>query len=375
MNPLPNQNKSDFTTALLRNIGKVFVLPHHKSPQYRSLYNELSQIVDQVRTGKMDRQQAANLLHQMFSTMNKIATPKENRVVERISTITSMLDTRNLSPGTILDLGAGKGDITIALKNHYNLPSSDVFAIDQKLPDIPDITPLTYIDGKIPLPDNTIDLIIIFVVLHHIPPEVRPSIMSEISRILSPNGVVIIREHDNDGTQDFYIFLDLMHLFWYLAFDETPDPLYLLSRGETQKLFDYVGLESVGYTTYPGNNPQHLYHEMFAKRRPVDKNVEPLPYKFADTNAQQAVQTYINKIRTAPPTYESFTEFVPPSVQHNLNIKYRGIIPVNISSIWPEIVKETALAIILNSVQYSDVINGIRYITSESVAAALQSML
>jgi hypothetical protein len=212
-------------------------------------------------------------------------------------------------------------------------------------------------------------------VLHHIPPEVRPSIMSEISRILSPNGVVIIREHDNDGTQDFYIFLDLMHLFWYLAFDETPDPLYLLSRGETQKLFDYVGLESVGYTTYPGNNPQHLYHEMFAKRRPVDKNVEPLPYKFADTNAQQAVQTYINKIRTAPPTYESFTEFVPPSVQHNLNIKYRGIIPVNISSIWPEIVKETALAIILNSVQYSDVINGIRYITSESVAAALQSML
>lgn len=358
-----------YANTLLRNIGKIFVIPHARSTQYLRLRTELLHIMNEVKLGQMDRQQAAIVLHEMFSTMTRVEAPKENRVEERISNIITLMKPRNFSPRTILDVGAGKGDITTALKIYYNLPSSDVFAIDQKLPEVAEITPLTYIDGKIPLSDNSIDLIIIFVVLHHIPPDVRPNIMSEISRVLSPNGVVIIREHDNDGTQDFYVFLDLMHLLWYLAFKETPDPLYLLSRAETQNLFKDAGLESSGYITYPEPNPQHLYHEMFTKKQNIG------PYKFADANAQIALQSYMNKIRTAPATYESFATFLPQSIQLELNIKYHASIQTNIAAIWPEIVRHVALVIILESAKYSNIINGTRYITSDSINLALKSML
>ena len=358
-----------YANTLIRNIGKVFVLPHPRSSEYKKLRSELSQIINQVKLGQMDRQQAATSLYQIFSKMKRVQTVKESRVEERISNIVALLRSRDLSPKTILDIGAGKGDITTALKQYYNLSTQDVYAIDQKLPTITDLTPLIYVDGKIPLPDNSIDLIIIFVVLHHIPPDIRPSIMLEIARVLSPNGVVIIREHDNDGSPDFYIFLDLMHLFWYLAFNETADPLYLLSRIEIQDLFRQVGLESSGYITYPDPNPQRIYHEMFTKKQILAS------YKFQDTNAQATLQTFINTIRTAPPNYQSYITLVPKSIQYDLNAKYGDTLQINPRIVWPDIVKDIAFIIILESVKYSQIVDGTYYITSDAVNTAIRSLM
>ena len=364
--------QTNYSDTLLRNIGKVFVLPHHRSSEYQKLRSQLSQIMRQVKLGQMDRERAATSLYQIFSNMKRIDLSEGARVQERISNILGLLNTKQgklfptvYSPKTILDIGAGKGDITVALKTHYGLSDKDVYAIDEKLPTVKNITPLTYIDGKIPLPDNSIDLIIIFVVLHHIPPDVRPFVMSEIARVLSPNGAVIIREHDNNGSQDFYIFLDLMHLFWYFAFNETADPLYLLSKSDTENLFGQVGLESTGYSTYPEPNPQRIYHEMFTKKHIVG------PYKFQDINAQITLQTFINIIRMSPPTNESFDALIPRLIQKDLMAKYNEN---NIAGSWPDIIKDLALIVILESVKYSPMIDGTYYITSDAVNAAIQSM-
>jgi len=276
-----------YANPLLRTIGKVYYLPKFESHEYRVLRSNLINIMKQLRVGQINRQEAATQLQNNLVRLQRKPTTTI-RAEERISTILKMVEPINLKPENILDIGAGNSEITIALKIHYNLPTENVFAIDVKLPQVVDVTPLTYIDKKIPLPDNSIDLIIIFMVLHHIPPMDRDEILSEIARVLSPNGVVIIREHDDsvgedDGSKDtdFYIFLDLLHIFWYIASNETPDPLYLMSRNETQALFKQVGLYPGYYITYPDPNPQHIYHELYIKS--------------SDTEPRLTLQAFIDK--------------------------------------------------------------------------------
>lgn len=401
-----------YANSVVRNIGKVFILPNNKSNAYRNLLTQVLTIMNQVKLEQMNRQQAIEALNAILSGLKRIApradtvqggtTQSAARAKERISTVVQLLNPINLVPKSILDIGAGAGDITTALRNYYQLPEQNVFAIDQKLPEILDVTAITYDnDGRIPLPDASIDLITLFVVLHHIPPDARTGIMSEIARVLAPNGAVIIREHDNDSTHDFYVFLDIIHLFWYLASGETPDPLYLMSRAETQGLFQQVGLVSRGYTTYHEPNPQRLYHEMFVRnttqeivpnvqqrqqavpnvqqrqevtpnvqRQVVTKNAAPV-YRFADNAAQTALQTYINKFKQTPASYQAFLNVIPRTVQQTMRNKYSNTLIANIAQLWPEIIQNIGLDIILRAVAYSSNTNGVYYLTAQAINAAI----
>ena len=365
---MPIQTSMDFyADTLLRNIGKVYILPQSRSTEYRFLHQQLTSLLIQTKSGEIDRQKAAENFNNILSKLKK-SPPREGRAGERISVILDMLNPRGFSPKRILDVGAGTSDITLALKTHYNLPSTEVFAIDQKLPTVIDVTALTYVDGKIPLADCSIDLVIMFVVLHHIPPQYRDNIIAEIARVLSPDGVFIIREHDNDNTPEFYVFLDMIHIFWYLAFNETPDPLYLLSRTETQELMKQHGLESAAYNTYTVSNPQRLYHEMFIKK-PVNA-----PYKFKDISAQSTIQAYLDKFRLSPRNYESFTNLVPLRLQQGIINNHQTVIQTNISSIWPDITKEIGLSIILHAVKCSPLVNGTYEISSDAINQAIVNL-
>jgi ubiquinone/menaquinone biosynthesis C-methylase UbiE len=198
------------------------------------------------------------------------------RTKERVTNIDNMLKTINFDTTNlkILDIGAGNGQITLGLKNYYNLKKEDVYAIDQKLPNIKGITALTYDkDNNIPLPDNSVNLIILYAVLHHIPPEIRDNLLVNINRVLQPGSIVIIREHDDDNTESFYNFINFIHLIWYVAENETNDPLYMLNRQQFMDLFAQHGLKSIYYTSYPEPNTQHIYHQIFQK--PIDD----FPYK------------------------------------------------------------------------------------------------
>lgn len=260
-----------YSQVLLRNIGKAFVLPPQKSYEYKSLLAKLSSLLDHFKSNCIDRQKVSDGLCNILITLSKLP-PQKERVNEKISVILEFLNPRSIIPKKILDIGAGTGEITFGLKTYYGLPSSNVFAVDQKLPNIVDVTALTYVDNKIPLPDNSIDLIIMFVVLHHIPPEHRDNVISEVYRILSPNGALIIREHDDNKSPDFNIFLDILHLFWYIASSEAHDPLHPMSRFETQLLLKNHGLIPEAYSTYATCNPQRLYHEMYIKNKSITPN-------------------------------------------------------------------------------------------------------
>lgn len=356
----------NYPDRLLRDIGRVFQLPPYRSPDYI----QIQTYVDQLFTTSLDRDSTITAMSNLLNILPRIPE-KTGRADERITTIDTLLQSQNFIPTSILDIGAGTGDITTALMNYYRLPPDRVFAIDQKLPSTVGVTALTYVEGKIPLPDSSIDLVILFAVLHHIPPEIRPGIMSEIYRVVKPGGLVIIREHDDNKDPQFFIYLDLYHILWYIAKNETSDPLYLLSRSETQDLFRSVNFTAVGYHTYPSGipNPKRMYHEMFKKHMwplgenkkptipPVTTNAAPV-YQFSDPSVQLHLQNYINRLKDVPDLWPALPTKLQTELQSQGDLTR------------PQILKAYALNLITTATQYLTPINGIYYLTTAAIDRA-----
>lgn len=145
---------------------------------------------------------------------------------------------------TILDLGAGSGDIMAALVRSLKIGRDQAWALTVgKLQDSPLYQVITYGENwEIPLPDGSLDLVIITQVLHHIHPKDRKGILAEVRKKLSSNGVVIIQEHDFRGDLETYLALDVLHTFWYVKNNEQVDGLFLMSKSQTAALFAKAGM-------------------------------------------------------------------------------------------------------------------------------------
>ncbi len=187
----------------------------------------------------------------------------KNSVSHKIDYITDSID---ITPSNILDIGAGTGEILSGIKNYYRLPKEKVYALDLQPIKRDDVTVIGYDENmKIPFDDGTVDLVVMLSLLHHIPPDDRIHLLTEVRRVLSPNGRVIIREHDSDKSRLFYIFIQLMHYVWYVRNNESRDPLIMMRRDETLQLFKNIGFESCNYIKPVGNNYQRLYGEVYKK--------------------------------------------------------------------------------------------------------------
>lgn len=329
-----------YVENLVNTIAKKFSVSDRND-----IKKKVTEVFRETLQGK--RQEATTKFYEIISKLTPLPTTESNREQERLETIISFLQQRNLTPRNLLDIGAGNGKITMAVKNHFGLPRQEVYAIDTKLPVGIDLFPLTYKENKIPLPDHSIDLIMMFMVLHHISENDRENLLREVNRVITSNGLVIIREHDDDKDPNFLAYIDLIHIFWYMLGEETIDPLYLMSRTETAELFAKVGLKSLAFSEYQGFNPQRIYHEAFV---PV-----VYPFRFADKSAQEAVQVYINKMKTSQDM-----NLVPVSV--------RGNKP------WPTLLKESGVAILSEAAKMVPPINGYHNITAAAVYAAIASI-
>lgn len=101
------------------------------------------------------------------------------------------------SSATILDVGAGNGQIVSGLARALGVKSEKVYALE--LAEYPNrATDVNWIgynkENKIPLADESVDIITIMMVFHHAP---NPQhLISEVFRVLRPGGQIIIRETD-----------------------------------------------------------------------------------------------------------------------------------------------------------------------------------
>ena len=110
------------------------------------------------------------------------------------------------TPRTIMDFGAGIGNALAPM--HEAFPEAEIIALDVSrasldLVDaqaIPQVRTLAYDGLHIPLPDATadsgLDCVFIACVFHHIPAEHHIALLKELRRVLRPDGVLVLFEHN-----------------------------------------------------------------------------------------------------------------------------------------------------------------------------------
>ncbi|GAA0465375.1 hypothetical protein Ade02nite_47910 [Paractinoplanes deccanensis] len=116
-------------------------------------------------------------------------------------------------PLTVLDLGSGTGRFTPLLAGEFGGPVYGVEPSDRmrRVAEEKAADPaVTYLDGsatEIPLPDASCDVVLLFLVLHHV--RDHRAAAAEIARVLRPGGRLLIRS----------LFPDRMpELLWYSYF-------------------------------------------------------------------------------------------------------------------------------------------------------------
>lgn len=183
----------------------------------------------------------------------------------KVDYITESID---ITPTKVLDIGAGNASILTKVKQHYQLDKNSVYALDLKPISNDEVTVIHYTDDmKLPFADEEVDLIIMLSLLHHVPSNARNALLSEVNRVLSKDGRVVIREHDGSNAErSYYIFLQLLHYVWYIYQNEDKDELHLMKRSETIQLFERHGMVPHSYIKPVGNsNVQRLYGEVYKK--------------------------------------------------------------------------------------------------------------
>lgn len=207
---------------------------------------ELLSIVDSWHSYSIEQQHKR--MQRLLSRAKPIALKANERSSYKSGEIESLLNGKQVT--SVLDLGAGSGDIVTAVAKKLGLEKKSVFALTvTKLAPSKIYSVITYDkEGKIPLPNQSIDLVIVAQVLHHIHPEERKQKLAEIRRVLSPSGTVVIQEHDYRGDLETYMSLDILHTFWYVKNREEVDGLFLMSQEQTALLFSAVGMRRDSHT-------------------------------------------------------------------------------------------------------------------------------
>lgn len=176
---------------------------------------------------------------------------------------------KKTSYNSLLDVGCATGTITEALMQKLNIPSSRTFGTD--IDDYP-ITKFNFIKTTQQttrfdtIADRSIDLITCSMCLHHI--ENIDAILAELARVISQQGILIIREHDCPD-QTFAYYLDIIHGLYEISLAETPNLAFLRTyeayykrQTEWRQIISAAGFRCV-YQSKPVSN-YRAYYGVFA---------------------------------------------------------------------------------------------------------------
>ncbi len=177
-----------------------------------------------------------------------------NRITDRLAQL------RSLGPKTVnsvLDVGAGDGRVVAGLAASYGIPKEKAFGTEvATYENGAPISWLTYgPKGEIPLPDSSIDLATILMVLHHT--EDPAAVIRETARVLKPGATLIVRETDAKNPEEV-LFNRCMDTMFYKVFSNgsnVPLPYNYRSAGNWAKLFQKEGFEIVERTPTDTANP------------------------------------------------------------------------------------------------------------------------
>lgn len=233
-------------------------------------------LIEMINKNIPDNKIYANL-HKLYHK-KKIETPSESfRGKARIRDIEIMLG-KNKKFKKYLDFGTNDGEITEEIGGYFTTSLKNVYGIDVKDSMDPNTNyskkfNFQFYDGyKIPFPDQTFDLITSFQVLHHIPHYKK--MLKEIYRVLKPNGVFIIREHDVKSKIDAYI-INIQHfLYGLVVYKDVYSDFYNEYKGYYTNKKSLLSLtKKIGFDMYKikkqvikYNSPDKIYYIVLSRK-------------------------------------------------------------------------------------------------------------
>jgi ubiquinone/menaquinone biosynthesis C-methylase UbiE len=179
-------------------------------------------------------------------------TFSEERAKHLAFKIVNIIKPFNYTLKTLLDYGCANGTITKELAKQLNI--NTYFGAD--IIDIPNPNFNFFLlkdNNLMPkIKDNTIDLINVSMVLHHV--KNIHETLAEFKRIISDYGIIIIREHDCKD-KSFATFLDILHGLYSLVWsDPIEDPTFV----ETYQAY-YKKYESNNCVLFMSARFNHLF--------------------------------------------------------------------------------------------------------------------
>lgn len=155
------------------------------------------------------------------------------------------LNSENKSNIKYLDVACGNGSKTKLFSDklgllHKNVYGSDIEEWGPYKSESKSKMPIQFKlleNNKLDFPDNEFDILSIFLALHHIPIDQLPKILNEFKRVLKPNGILIIIEHNILNDFD-HLIVDIEHSLNSYIYDKKPDDTFT-------NYFNYMELDFV----------------------------------------------------------------------------------------------------------------------------------
>lgn len=180
------------------------------------IYNELRKVY------LIDNKKCSNKEKKMCSIKNLKTSIYYDKIKNYISKIEKKF---NFNLTNYLDIGCGNCIVTEKVGKLLGLESKDIYGVDfnefseqqYKINNNINFTILQKNYKKLPYNDNSISLISLINVLHHV--DNLDILLSEIKRILKPDGILMIIEPDVLDYVD-YMILDIEHLLYHFVYDD-----------------------------------------------------------------------------------------------------------------------------------------------------------
>lgn len=204
-----------------------------------------------------------------------------------------LVETINLNNKTILELGCGNAAMTKKIAQtgfDRKIFACEVDEIQHKKNlelNIENIEFLLCGAQKIPLEDESINIVLLFKSFHHIPSELMKEALKEIKRVLKPNGIVYICEPLFIGKHN-----ELMSIFndeqivRENAFNAIKDSV----ENEEFKLFKEIFFKTkASYKNFQEFKNKHMnltFHKGGKVKEDIEKKVEEKYNSFANENGE-----------------------------------------------------------------------------------------
>ena len=141
-----------------------------------------------------------------FRKLNEVykENPNHDFVSSNIAEIVKKYNSSNLDVTNfnIVDIGGGEGDVIKHIGQTLNIPSTNLYCVEQEKWSEEyifnnDINYLFWNNVDLNLPNESIDLFLLIVSMHHMNDEIINNVLKNISKQIKKDGLIIIKEHDS----------------------------------------------------------------------------------------------------------------------------------------------------------------------------------